>query len=126
MDENERFKQEMAAALRKSREIEVPLKRRLFWLSWEQPTEDYRPLTYPPNKQILGWWCSGSGEDYWTICAYIEAEGDNDARAAVLKDWPEAFDRGAEWRIFQECDKYAPSDRFPPGDWMEPRLEKWR
>jgi hypothetical protein len=101
----------------------------LFWLSWEQPTEDYRPLTYPPNEQILGWWCSGSGgldDDYFTICAYVEAEGDAEARAAVLKDWPEAFDRDSDWRIFQVREKYQPSDRFPPEDWMLPRLEKWK
>ena len=98
----------------------------LFWLSWEQPTDDYRALTYPPNEQILGWWCSGTGEDYFTICAYVEAKDDDGARAAVLKDWPEAFDRDSDWRIFQEREKYKPSDRFPPEDWMMQRLEKWR
>lgn len=27
-----------------------------FWLSWHQPTEDYRPLTDPPVEGVLGWW----------------------------------------------------------------------
>jgi hypothetical protein len=98
----------------------------LFWLSWEDPSEDYRPLTYPPNKHILGWWCSGSGDGYSSICAYVEAEDDDGARAAVLKDWPEAFDRDSDWRIFQPCEKYQPSSRFPPADWMVERLEKWK
>lgn len=95
---------------------------RLFWISWEQPTEDYRPLTYPPNPAILGWWCSGSGEGYFTLCAYVEAENEAAAEEAVLKDWPEI----EHWRFCQGRDHYEPSDRFPVDDgWAAERLKKW-
>lgn len=94
---------------------------KLFWLSWYQPTEDYRPLTSPPNPQILGWWCSGHAAQGATICAYVEAEDDKSARDAVKRDWPEA----EEWRFIEERNSYQTSDRFVPAEWAAERLQKW-
>jgi hypothetical protein len=95
-----------------------------FWVSWYQPTEDYRPLTYPPNNHILGWWCSGHAEVGSTICAAIEAENEEAAREAVLKDWPEAFDV-EDWRFINEKpNDWKPGDRFSLSDWMIERFQK--
>ena len=91
-----------------------------FWLSWYQPTEDARPLTYPPNEAIRGWWESGvRGDGAGVICAVVDAPGDGQAWAAVRVEWPEAERRFTCLRD----DDYAPGDdRFPPSEWMEPRL----
>jgi hypothetical protein len=106
-----------------------------YWLSWHQPTGDYRPLTYPPNEAILGWWCSGytnfrrtlvkggeeTGADIAVLCALVQADDEDAAKAAIVKDWPEAAT--AEWR-FVNChdDEWLPGDRFPLGDWMKARM----
>ena len=94
--------------------------RKRFWCSFVQPTEDYRPLTYPPNESILGWWCSGyDGNDNAIICALIEGASEDDARKSVVKDWPEAM-------LFRFCDevstKWRPNDRFPQTGWVIERL----
>lgn len=105
-----------------------------FWISWYQPTEDYRPLTDPPNAAILGWWCSGYGESaeirkLWgltprqtsaTLCALVNADSRESAENAVHIDWPEA----TEWRFCyeRECD-FLPGDRFPLSDWVRDRLK---
>lgn len=97
--------------------------KKLFWVSWQQPTADYRPLSFPPNEAILGWWCSGSGgtdeDSYHHICAYVAAENEDAVYDAVRIDWPEA----GNWRFCEERDKLGESDRFPPSDWMKERMK---
>jgi len=89
------------------------------WISWHQPTEDYRPLTFPPNKAIIGWWCSGYHSDGTSIlCALVKAGNADAAKAAVLQDWPEA----EVWRFCVEKEDAMLSDRFPFTDWMLERL----
>ena len=98
-----------------------------YWISWIQPTEDNRPLTYPPNEGVLGWWCTGQGEDYWTMCAMVRAENKEQAEQAIFKDWPEAEENkglDGDWRIFDEDVTLELGDRFPLSDWMEERFEK--
>ena len=96
-----------------------------YWLSWYQAGPDYRPLTFPPNEAVLGWWCTGSGdhggfEDVSILCALVQAESEDAAWKAVLKDWPDMIDHrfieavGANYIIT--------SDRFPLSDWMKPRM----
>lgn len=89
-----------------------------FWISWHQPGDDYRPLTYPPNAAVIGWWKSGEGR-MPILCAVVAAADEGAACAAVLQDWPEATD----WRF---CDEkpadWMPNDRFPLSDWMRERL----
>lgn len=95
---------------------------RHFWISWHQPTQDHRPLTYPPRSQILGWWCTGVRcSDYAsTMCAQVKADSEAAAKGAILKDWPEA----AEWRFCNETDASPPeSYRFPLSEWMRPRFD---
>ncbi len=91
-----------------------------FWISWYQPTEDYRPLTYPPNNVIFGYWCSGSvDETNWTLCALVDAHNVTKAKEVICKDWPEAI----EWRfVEQKSSDWLPNDRFPLKDWMRERL----
>jgi hypothetical protein len=92
----------------------------LFWISWYQPTEDYRPLGYPPNAAILGWWCTGTrtSDDASTICALVRAEDEAAAQSAVIIDWPEAID----WRFCELRHDWQSSARFPLTDWMVERM----
>lgn len=91
-----------------------------YWISFIQPTEDYRPMTHPPNEQILGWWCSGyDSDDNPVLCALVRASSDLAAKLAIAKDWPEAMG----WRFCNEKpDGWLPGDRFPLADWMQARI----
>jgi len=96
---------------------------RTYWISWYQPTADYRPNTYPPNNAILGWHCTGQrlSDGANTIVAHVIAPSVAAAKEAVLVDWPEA----REWRF---CDLSEPtppqSDRFPLPEWSVERYAK--
>lgn len=92
-----------------------------FWISWVQKTEDYRPINYPPNSAILGWWKSGiDSNDRAILCACVEAESQDAAEKALCIEWPEN-ERSS--RFFdQVADDYQPGDRFPQSDWMKPRF----
>ncbi len=94
-----------------------------YWVSWVQPGDDHRPLTFPPNDAILGWWCSGYTEsDKAILCALVLALSEELARAAIYMDWPEA--KTANWRFVNERDRdYLPGDRFPLSEWMKARIE---
>lgn len=102
-----------------------------YWCSWVCEEDDHRPLTYPPNEGILGWWCSGyTPEDHATLCALVEAESVDHVREVVLKDWPEFVKDwpsfgGQLWRIEPEevASDWLPIDRFPLSDWMKERIE---
>jgi len=90
-----------------------------FWVSWVQTTQDFRPLSDPPNIRILGWWCSGIVSPKYNLCAVVEAESVDAAHEAVLIDWPESD----EWRFIEEKPKdWLPGDRFPLSDWMVERF----
>lgn len=95
-----------------------------YWISWYQPTEDYRPLTYPPNKSVIGWWCSGYRDldDAATLCAWVRAENEEEAIKTILKDWPEA----EEWRFNEKRgdDWEGPGDRFTLPDWAKERVKE--
>ena len=97
---------------------------KLFWMSWYQLSEDYRPITSPPNENVLAWWCSGQGEEGWTLCAYVIAEDEAGVKEAIKKDWPE-LDMDAKLRFIDQKPVYIPSDRFKAPDWAVERLEKW-
>lgn len=93
-----------------------------FWVSWEEKSEDYRPLSDPPNQAIIGWWKSGEAGDgsYATIVAWVKAEDEASAKAAVVKDWP--GDR--VWRFCNPCKHgFTPGDRFPLKGWEKKRAE---
>ena len=97
-----------------------------YWISWIQRTEDYRPLTSPPNVAILGWWCSGfDGDDNAVICATVQAIDPSAAALAVFSDWPEAEVEVAKngWRFFEPREPgWIPSDRFALSEWERERF----
>ncbi len=59
-------------------------------ISWYQPTQDFRPLSFPPNKNILGWWKTGENtSNESTLVAIVNAVSFKDAEKIIRKDWPE-------------------------------------
>lgn len=104
-----------------------------FWVSWVQPTEDIRPSSYPPNDQILGWWCSGyEYGDKAVLCACVFGKGETvgdqmrDATAAIETEWPEATaseENENGWQCFEARESdWKPNNRFPFSDWMVSRF----
>ena len=93
-----------------------------FWISWYQPTQDYRPLTDPPHPQVLGWWRSGYREKTPILCALVEAQDESAARTCLEISWPESAT--AKWRFADEVPRdWMPSDRFViDKPWMRERL----
>lgn len=98
-----------------------------FWMSFYCTSEDYRPLTFPPNEAILGWWCTGQRADNaHTICLMVRAESEQAAKEAIAKDWPEL--KNSEWRFVHEQgglitpEIWNRGGRFQLSDWM---LERW-
>lgn len=97
------------------------------WMSWCENAVDYRPLTYPPRREVLGWWCTGyNADDMPTIVAMIECDDLNDAAEIVYSEWPMADEWVEEhgWRFAAlEPDTFVPpSDRFVIADWMVDRI----
>ena len=94
----------------------------LYWCSWIQKTSDHRPVTYPPNDGVIGWWCSGyDGDDWAILCAWVKAKSQEAAFDVVKQDWPEI----EEWRFCEQKLKYEASDRFPTAGtmWMQERVD---
>jgi len=92
-----------------------------YWCSFVCTAHDYRPLHYPPRKEVLGWWCTGEDSNENDIlCLMVLAESEDQVKQIVASEWPEAAD--AEWRFVNRHDPEPPSDRFPLSDWMKPRF----
>lgn len=66
--------------------------------------KDYRPLIFNPKYP---WWCSGEGESYVIIIAYLPEDED------LLKYWDDAYNID-----FTEEDKIEFSGRFPKPDYF--------
>lgn len=100
---------------------------RRFWLSWPQPTTDYRPLTDPPRAGIIGWWCSGYDSDNVAIlCALVQANTLRSAKAIIRQSWPEAPLKNQVWRIEDDYPTdWLPGDRFPLSGWMQSRFDAY-
>ena len=94
---------------------------KLYWCSWVCKEDDYRPITYPPNDSIIGWWCSGESGGGYIICAYIYAKNELRAAMAISLDWPE-FE--GEWRFIEERDSVSDSERFALTKWMRAKIIK--
>lgn len=96
---------------------------KFYWVSWYQTTEDYRPLTYPPNAGVLSWHCTGhrDHDGAATLVAMVKAENEEQAKAVIVVDWPEASD----WRFCDGSEKLKrPNNRFPLQGWMEKRYSE--
>ena len=74
---------------------------------FEQPTEDYRPIVFPPPGP---YWCTGEAGDgsYFIIVAYLPRF------TKVTQYWPEARNIDSE-----ERDKITYTDRFEKPDWFK-------
>lgn len=95
---------------------------RWWWVSWDEVSEDYRPLHDPPAAPVLGWWCSGAAMSgaYSTLVALVEAPHPEDAMLAVQADWPGKHRR---WRFCEEWPiGKRPGDRFPLNGWALERV----
>ena len=95
---------------------------KIWWIGWHQPTTDCRPMTFPPNDAILGWWCTGEAADgSFTLVADVAADDETQAKEVVIRDWPEA----CRWRFCGHSPQRGskPGGRFPVEDWMIPRYE---
>lgn len=67
--------------------------------------DDYRPLIFNPKYP---WWCTGEGEGYVTIVAYLPENED------LSKYWDDAFEI-----TYEEEDEIKFSGRFPKPDCFE-------
>lgn len=95
----------------------------LYWISWYQPTKDFRPMSYPPNKNILGWWKTGESHLRESILvAMVNAISVNDAKKIIRKDWPEV----TTWQFIDEKTSLDLSDRFPLTEWMTERFSNFK
>jgi len=101
-----------------------------FWVRWTQPTEDERPITFPPHEAILGWWRTGYTCDAALdlpvvpiLCALVEAENALAAKKAIEREWPEADFTNDNHFAQETTDAWRPpADRFPILSWMIDRL----
>lgn len=86
-----------------------------FWVSWVQPTADFRPMHDPPaNKSVLAWWCSGFDSSCNAVlCALVNAKDEYEVSNCLRKDWPEVVD--VQWRFIkkQPAGWVPESGRFP-------------
>lgn len=99
---------------------------KFFWVSWYQNTDDYRPIHFPPNSAILGWWCTGHGDKGATLVAVVEARDSSAVLHAIVQDWPEFT---GEVRFCDLIESPLPSnfgERFPMADWMVERFDLYR
>lgn len=87
------------------------------WISWYQPTEDHRPLQYPPTPAILAWWQTGDSDKGAVLVALVDAETEESAKEHVQVNWPEAN----EWRFCDDKADKTFGNRFPVSDWMAER-----
>lgn len=65
----------------------------------------YRPVKWPPKGP---YWCSGSGDDYSIVVAYVPRDVD------VTEFWPEASHLDEK-----DVDSIAYSGRFPKPEWWD-------
>lgn len=80
------------------------------WIGWQQPGDDYRPLMVPPRETVVGYWCSGGSETHHSMCAVVNADSPEHARAIVEVYWPDA---GRERFADMKPAAWTPGDRFP-------------
>ena len=91
----------------------------IYWVSWYQPTQDFRPLSFPPNKNILGWWKTGENtSNESTLVAIVNAVSVKDAEKLIRKDWPEV----TNWRFIEKKSTLLLNDRFLLTNWMIERI----
>lgn len=92
----------------------------LFWMSWWQPGDDYRPVAWPPPEAVLAYWCTGyrggDGTDEAAVVALVRAE-DADAAWAAIRTEGAWADAGEERFCEPRDGSQPPGDRFPTPKW---------
>jgi hypothetical protein len=84
-----------------------------YWLSWEQPTIDFRPIWNPPKLPVLGWWCSGyTANDNAIIYAAVDAVSEEEAWRIMKDYWPEVSPGLYRFIVEQREPNWVPGDRF--------------
>ena len=100
----------------------------MFFIAWREYVEDYRPILFPPTKQILGWWLIGCGVDrkgeYHKVCAYVVAENKDQVNYIILKNWPE-FDV-EDIELCKEVNSIKNHPKFKIEEWMKDRIKEWK
>jgi hypothetical protein len=86
------------------------------WLRYrfQANIDDPRPVLWPP---MAPWWCSGTGDDYSTVIAYIPKSGA--PFDALMRYWPDACCIEEP----QACEQIKFSERFPCPDWWDEKTE---
>lgn len=88
-----------------------------FWISWYQPTNDYRPIR-TDSENILCWWNTGirCSDDSATLVAHVRAPSVLESKELIQEYWPEAD----EWRFCEPTTGDRPaSSRFTIPEHME-------
>lgn len=94
----------------------------IYWVSWYQPTQDFRPISFPPNKNILGWWKTGEDISNESILvAIVDATSIDHVKAIVHIDWPEV----TNWRFIDKRKTLYLNDRFILTGWMIERINNF-
>lgn len=84
------------------------------WISWYQPTDDHRPINYPPTEKVLAWWKTGESDKGSTLVALVDVDTEISAQESILGNWPEVKD----WRFCEEKNDKIFGSRYPVQDWM--------
>ncbi len=88
---------------------------KLWWISWEQFGEDYRPVKWPPPAEVVAYWCTGYNDTHAMIVAIIRETSQHRAKQAIKRAWAPGVD---DWRFAREyVENGPPGDRFPPPEW---------
>lgn len=94
-----------------------------FWVTWKQPTKDYRPSKpFQTNENILGWWCieEPAGEEPAILAALVKANNSRLAKMSILHEWCDLGD----WISIQTRDDIDIGDKYPLDGWMTVRFEQ--
>ncbi len=105
---------------------EIELVPQCFKFSWNEPDTgdgDFRPIHYPPNANVLGWWVTGYGRDYATLVAFVLATSTEEAEDILEKDWP-GKKQVRYGEVVSDVSKEV-DGRFPLSDWMIPRFKAY-
>lgn len=89
--------------------------KRNYWISWWQ---SHQPFEMAP-WWVSGWRC-GEEEDQASICAAVQAESEEAAKAVVLAAHDAPTPDDLDWRFVVElADNWTPyNSRFPQAEWM--------
>lgn len=87
----------------------------MWWISWEQTGYDPRPTSWPPPREAIAFWETGSGSGFVCVVALVRATSESAAKDLIASLWGDGI---CSWRFCRAFDPAAPpGDRFPPPKW---------